>query len=92
MIKTEYIEIHREEIKTQGKQRKEPSGKRIFNPKFRFLGFAMGRNRKGAYIRVHAKSKKKAKGKLRKLTSRKQMKDLQAVDIMTYPRHTSPCT
>ena len=32
----------------------------------------MGMNRKGAYIRVHAKSKKKAKDKLRRLTSRSQ--------------------
>lgn len=32
----------------------------------------MGRNRKGAYIRVHQKSRKKAKDKLRRLTSRSQ--------------------
>lgn len=36
---------------------------------FKFLGFAMGRNKNGAYIRVHAKSMKKAKDKLRRLTS-----------------------
>ena len=39
----------------------------------------MGRNRKGAYIRVHAKSKKKAKDKLRKLTSRSQGRSLDTV-------------
>ena len=39
----------------------------------------MGRNRKGAYIRVHAKSKKKAKDKLRKLTSRSQGRKLDTV-------------
>ena len=39
----------------------------------------MGRDRKGAYIRVHAKSKKKAKDKLRKLTSRSQGRKLDTV-------------
>ena len=51
----------------------------MFNPKFRFLGFALGRNGKGTYIRVHAKSKKKAKDKLRKLTSRSQGRKLDTV-------------
>jgi RNA-directed DNA polymerase len=37
---------------------------------FKYLGFCFGKNGKGAYIRVHAKSWKKAKDKLRKLTSR----------------------
>ena len=50
-----------------------------FNPKFRFLGFAMGRDRKGTYIRVHAKSKKKAKEKLKRLTSRSQGRKLDTV-------------
>ena len=39
----------------------------------------MGRNRKGTYIRVHAKAKKKAKDKLRKLTSRSQGRKLDTV-------------
>ena len=46
---------------------------------FKFLGFAMGRNRKGAYIRVHPKSRKKAKDKLRRLTSRSQGRKLDYV-------------
>ena len=66
-------------LKAQGKHGKESSGKRIFNPKFRFLGFAMGRNRDGAYIRVHAKAKKKAKDKLKRLTSRSQGRKLDTV-------------
>ena len=37
---------------------------------FKFLGFCFGKNGKGIYIRVHAKSWKKAKDKLRMLTSR----------------------
>ena len=37
---------------------------------FKYLGFCFGRNGKGIYVRVHGKSWKKAKDKLRKLTSR----------------------
>ena len=39
---------------------------------FKFLGFALGKGKDGVYIRVHAKSMKKAKAKLRELTSRSQ--------------------
>ena len=37
---------------------------------FKYLGFCFGKNRKGICVRVHGKSWKKAKDKLRKLTSR----------------------
>ena len=37
---------------------------------FKFLGFCYGKNGKGIYIRVHGKSWKKAKEKLRRITSR----------------------
>ena len=37
---------------------------------FKYLGFCFGKNWKGIYVRVHEKSWKKAKDKLRKLTSR----------------------
>lgn len=37
---------------------------------FKYLGFCFGKNGKGIYIRVHAKSWKKVKDKLRMLTSR----------------------
>jgi RNA-directed DNA polymerase len=37
---------------------------------FKYLGFAFGKGRNGVFIRVHAKSWKKAKDKLRELTSR----------------------
>ncbi len=46
---------------------------------FKFLGFALGRNKNGVYIRVHAKSMKKAKDKLRKLTSRSQGRNVRVV-------------
>ena len=37
---------------------------------FKYLGFCFGKNGKGIYVRVHGKSWKKAKDKLRMLTSR----------------------
>jgi len=37
---------------------------------FKFLGFCFGKNGRGVYIRVHQKSWRKAKDKLRELTSR----------------------
>ena len=46
---------------------------------FKFLGFAMGKGRNGAYIRVHAKSLKKAKQKLKELTSRSQGRNVRVV-------------
>ena len=46
---------------------------------FKFLGFALGKGRNGVYIRVHAKSLKKAKQKLKELTSRSQGRNVRAV-------------
>jgi group II intron reverse transcriptase/maturase len=46
---------------------------------FKFLGFALGRNMNGTYIRVHAKPMKKAKEKLKALTSRSQGRNVRAV-------------
>ncbi len=46
---------------------------------FKFLGFALGRGKKGYYIRAHAKSLKKAKQKLRELTSRSQGRNVRVV-------------
>ena len=39
---------------------------------FKFLGFALGKGKDGVFIRAHAKSLKKAKQKLKELTSRSQ--------------------
>ena len=46
---------------------------------FKFLGFALGRNGNGTFIRVHAKSMKKAKRKLKELTSRSQGRSVRTV-------------
>ena len=45
---------------------------------FKFLGFALGKGRDGIFIRVHAKSLKKAKQKLKELTSRSQGRNVRA--------------
>ena len=46
---------------------------------FKFLGFALGKGRDGVFIRVHAKSLKKAKQKLKELTSRSQGRNVRTV-------------
>ena len=47
--------------------------------KFKFLGFALGRNKNRYFIRVHAESLRKAKRKLKELTSRSQGRNVRAV-------------
>ena len=44
---------------------------------FKFLCFALGRNSKGSYIRVHPKSWEKMKAKLKALSSRRKIQNLQ---------------
>ncbi|MDO5401356.1 MAG: group II intron reverse transcriptase/maturase [Eubacteriales bacterium] len=46
---------------------------------FKFLGFAFGKGKNGVYIRAHAKSLKKAKAKLKELTSRSQGRNVRVV-------------
>ena len=46
---------------------------------FKFLGFALGKGRDGVFIRAHAKSLKKAKQKLKELTSRSQGRNVRVV-------------
>ena len=46
---------------------------------FKFLGFALGKGRNGIYIRAHGKSLKKAKAKLKELTSRSQGRNVRVV-------------
>ena len=45
---------------------------------FKFLGFCLGRNGGGIYIRVHQKSMKKAKAKLKELASRRRVQNIHA--------------
>ena len=55
---------------------------------FKFLGFALGRNGSGIYVRVHPKSWKKFKLKLKTLSSRKkcQIIKLSLEEIKVYAR------
>lgn len=46
---------------------------------FKFLGFALGKNGKGVYVRVHHQSLAKAKKKLKELTSRNQGRNARQV-------------
>ena len=48
---------------------------------FKFLGFALGKSRKGTFIRAHAKALVKAKEKLKSLTARNQGRTLQEILI-----------
>ena len=47
--------------------------------KFKFLGFCLGRNGSGIYIRVHRKSLAKAKEKLKLLTKRNRGRNVRRV-------------
>ena len=44
---------------------------------FKFLGFALGRNGSGIYVRVHPKSWKKFKSRLKELSSRKSVQSIK---------------
>jgi group II intron reverse transcriptase/maturase len=44
---------------------------------FKFLGFALGKNKKGVYIRVHAKPWKKMKDNLKILSSRRRVQSIR---------------
>lgn len=46
---------------------------------FKFLGFALGKNGSGVYVRVHRQSLTKAKKKLKELTSRSQGRNARQV-------------
>ena len=51
----------------------------IYSLKFKFLGFAMGKNKNGNYIRAHKSSLKKAKQKLKLLTKRNRGKNFKEI-------------
>lgn len=45
---------------------------------FKYLGFTLGKNGKGIYIRVHGKSWKKMKSKLKELSSRRSCQSIRS--------------
>ena len=60
----------------------------IYARGFKFLGFGMGKNKDGIYIRAHKKSLTKAKRKLKELTRRNQGRNVRQVmeNVKTYIR------
>ena len=64
---TKYLE---ETLKLKVNRKKSRTVSVVAIRNFKYLGFCFGKNGKGIYIRVHADAWKKAKDKLRKLTSR----------------------
>lgn len=51
----------------------------VYSRKFKFLGFALGKNKDGIHIRAHKTSLNKAKRKLKELTRRNQGKNVRKV-------------
>lgn len=51
----------------------------IYSRKFKFLGYAMGKNKNGNYIRAHKSSLKKARQKLKEKTRRNRGKNVREV-------------
>lgn len=66
-------------LKLQMNTRKSKVVSVVARKHFKFLGFALGKNRNGVYIRVHGQSLVKAKKKLKELTSRSQGRNVRQV-------------
>lgn len=60
----------------------------VYSKEFKFLGFTLGKNGVGIYIRAHGKSLAKAKRKLKELTRRNQGRNVRKVmeDVKAYIR------
>ena len=71
---TRYLE---EELKLTVNREKSRTVSVFAIRNFKFLGFALGRNRSGIYVRVHAKSWEKFKSKLKELSSRKRCQSIK---------------
>ena len=71
---TKYLE---ETLKLTVNREKSRTVSVFANRNFKFLGFALGRNGSGIYVRVHPKSWKKFKSKLRELSSRRSVQSIK---------------
>ena len=71
---TKYLE---EELKLTVNREKSRTVSVFAIRNFKFLGFALGRNGSGIYVRVHPKSWKKFKSKLKTLSSRKKCQSIK---------------
>lgn len=68
-----------EKLKLQMNTQKSKVVSVVAQKHFKFLGYALGKNGKGVYIRVHRESLTKAKRKLKELTNRSQGKSARQV-------------
>jgi len=73
---TRYLE---EKLKLKVNKEKSKCVSVVAIRNFKFLGFALGRGKNGYFIRAHGKSLKKAKQKLKELTSRSQGRNVRVV-------------
>lgn len=51
----------------------------VFSPRFQFLGFTLGKDKRGIYIQIHSKKKKQIKRELKRLTKRNQGRSLESI-------------
>ena len=82
---TKYLE---EKLKLTVNRKKSRTVSVFAIRKFKFLGFTLGRNGSGIYVRVHPKSWKKFKSKLKTLSSRKKCQSIKPSleEIKVYAR------
>ncbi|RRJ66879.1 group II intron reverse transcriptase/maturase [Paenibacillus oralis] len=66
-------------LRLQMNARKSKVVSAVARKHFKFLGFALGKNGSGVFIRVHPQSLAKAKKKLKELTSRSQGRNVRQV-------------
>lgn len=71
---TKYLE---ETLKLKVNQKKSRVVSVFAIRNFKFLGFTLGKNGKGVYVRVHGKSWKKMKSKLKELCSRRSCQSIR---------------
>ena len=71
---TKYLE---ETLKLKANQKKSRVVSVFAIRNFKFLGFALGRNGEGIYVRVHPKSMKKFKDQLREYSSRRRCQNIR---------------
>ena len=71
---TRYLE---EELKLKVNQKKSRVVSVFAIRNFKFLGFTLGKSGKGIYVRVHVKSWKKMKSKLKELSSRRTVQSIR---------------
>lgn len=71
---TNYLEV---ELKLTVNREKSRTESVFAIQNFKFLGFALGRNGSGIYVRVHPKSWKKFKSNLKNLSSRRRVQSIK---------------